>query len=427
MANAVQEALDAIRELGSPAELRAAAGPGALAPAAPANAHIHLPPNFSAFETVPQAVGLAADQGVRVLGVSNYYDFTVYGEYAALARERGIFPLFGLEILLMKHDLREQGVKVNDPGNPGKTYLCGKAITRFGDMTPRAGELLADIRRNDSARMVEMTDRLRAVFAERGLDVGVTADDVVSMIEERHGSPRGTIYLQERHIAQAFSNAALAMTSEAGRAGQLAPVLGVDPADVPTNEVKLQGDIRSALMKAGKPAFVEETFGSFEDSVALILELGGIPSYPTLADGVSPVTDFEATPEKLVESIRSMGLCAAELIPIRNTPEVLGAYVKTLRAAGLLVTAGTEHNTLDLLAIEPTCVGGTPVPDDIKDIFWEGACVCAAHQFLTLHGETGFVDAQGKPNPVYASDDERIREMAKLGAAVIQRYIDKAS
>jgi hypothetical protein len=27
--------------------------------------------------------------------------------------------------------LCEAGVRVNDPGNPGKTYLCGKGITRF--------------------------------------------------------------------------------------------------------------------------------------------------------------------------------------------------------------------------------------------------------------------------------------------------------
>ena len=31
----------------------------------PANAHIHLPPNFSAFDSVEQAVSLAAEQGLR--------------------------------------------------------------------------------------------------------------------------------------------------------------------------------------------------------------------------------------------------------------------------------------------------------------------------------------------------------------------------
>ena len=109
------------------------------------------------------------------------------------------------------------------------------------------------------------------------------------------------------------------------------------------------------------------------------------------------------------------------MIPIRNTTGVLREYVTTMRAAGLVVTAGTEHNTLDLIPIDPSCKDGA-VPDDVKEIFWEGACVVAAHQFLTLHGECGFVDGQGKPNPDYASADERIAAFASIGAAVIQRY-----
>jgi hypothetical protein len=84
-----------------------------------------------------------------------------------------------------------------------------------------------------------------------------------------------------------------------------------------------------------------------------------------------------------------------------------------MRSAGLVVTAGTEHNTLDLLPIEPTCVNGQPIPDDILDIFWEGACVVAAHQFLTLHDQPGFA-AGGGP--------DRIASLARLGEAVIRKY-----
>jgi hypothetical protein len=59
----------------------------------------------------------------------------------------------------------------------------------------------------------------------------------------------------------------------------------------------------------------------------------------------------------------------------------------------------------------------------VKEIFWEGACVVAAHQFLTLHGECGFVDAQGKPNPDYPDANARIAAFKSLGEAVIQRYL----
>ena len=89
----------------------------------------------------------------------------------------------------------------------------------------------------------------------------------------------------------------------------------------------------------------------------------------------------------------------------------------------MVVTGGTEHNTLDLIPIDPTCKDG-PMPDDLRAIFWEGACVVAAHQFLSLHGECGYVDHEGRPNADYGSADERIKALAGVGAAVMQRYFD---
>ncbi len=186
--------------------------------------------------------------------------------------------------------------------------------------------------------------------------------------------------------------------------------------------MKVQNEIRTHLMKAGKPAFVEESFVSFGQAQGLILELGGIPCYPTLADGAAPICGYEEPVEKLIGSLKAAGFRAAELIPIRNKPEVLTRYVRAFRQAGLVVTAGTEHNTLDLLPIEPTCLGGAPVPPDLKAVFWEGACVVAAHQFLAAHGRCGYVDARGAPNPEYASDEARIAAFSRLGAAVIQQY-----
>ena len=124
---------------------------------------------FSAFDSVEQAVTLAADQQIGVLGVSNYYDYDVYGDFVERARGRGIFPLFGLEIISMQADLRDAGVKVNDPGNPGKTYLCGKGITRFDAMTAEAARLIDSIRTNDSERMVAMIDRMRNAIRSRGV------------------------------------------------------------------------------------------------------------------------------------------------------------------------------------------------------------------------------------------------------------------
>jgi len=185
--------------------------------------------------------------------------------------------------------------------------------------------------------------------------------------------------------------------------------------------VAVQNDLRSHLMKAGKPAFVDEAFLSLADARRLVLELGGMPSYPVLADGASPVCEFEADADALVAKVKECGIHAVEWIPIRNKAAVVREYVTRMRAAGLAVTAGTEHNTLDLVALEPFCKDG-PLPAEVRAMFWEGACVVAAHQFLTLHGECGYVDGDGRPNPAYASSDVRIKSLARIGAAVIRRY-----
>lgn len=386
----------------------------------PNNAHIHLPPNFSAFDTVAQAVALAADQGVAVLGASNYYDYRVYRDFTQEAARRGVFPLFGLEIITLDDDLRREGIKVNDPGNPGKFYVCGKGITRFDPMAPEAAGLLEVIRRNDSDRMATMTARMADVFTAQGLETGLTAAIIQEQIARRHDAPVDTVYLQERHVAQAFQEILFDRIASAERPAFLERLFGT-AAKKPDDAVAVQGDIRSFLMKAGKPAFVEETFVDFDHAYRLILALGGIPCYPTLADGASPVCGFEDPIEHLIDGIKARRMPLAEFIPIRNQPDVLARYVRAMRAAGLAVTAGTEHNTLDLLPIAPACVGGQPIPADVQAIFWEGACVVAAHQYRTQRGEPGFVGPDGAPNPDYPTDDARIKAFARLGAEIIGR------
>ena len=428
MGQQVAEALDALRNLGTPDEMRALARQG-YGPQSPprVNAHVHLPPNFSAFESTQEAVNLAAEQGIGALGVSNYYDYEVYGGFVDCARDKGIFPLFGLEIICMDDALRDAGVKINDPGNPGKFYICGKGITRFDEMTPEAARLIDVIRRNDSTRMATMIERMDQIFTERGVETKIDPEAIVERIVRRHGSDRNTVYLQERHVSQAFQEAVFEKVEPAERLGRLRTVVGAeaktkDPEDV----VAVQNAIRSHLMKSGQPAFVEETFISFDDAYRLILELGGIPSYATVADGASPISEFERSPEALIAAMKERKMHAAEWMPPRNTVDVLCRYVREMRAAGLAITAGTEHNTPNLIPLDPACKDGD-VPDDVRAIFWEGACLVAGHQFLSLHGECGFVDGEGNPNPNYASADERIMSFAKTGAAVIRRYFEACS
>jgi hypothetical protein len=413
MQNEVQRALDELQALGSAAELHDLAARGGLPVRRKVNAHVHLPPNFSAFGSIEQVLDLAAQQGIAVLGASNYYDYDVYADFARLAKSKGIFPLFGLEIICWLDDLAKAGVKINDPGNPGKFYLCGKGITKFAAMSAEAQRLLGIIRRNDSTRMARIVEKLADTFDGGGVNTGLTESAVIDRVMKYHGCPRNRVYLQERHVCQAFQERFFEIVPSEQRIAVLTRIFSAAPKAGPEDAVKIQNEIRAHLLKAGKPAYVEETFVNFDDARQLIVELGGVPCYPTLADGTSPICPFETPVDALIAQIKRRGVGCAEFIPIRNEPAVLSSYVKAMRLAGLVVTAGTEHNTLDLLPIEPTCVNGQPIPDDIQDIFWEGACVVAAHQFLTLHGEPGFEIGCGQ---------DRIASLAGLGETVIQRY-----
>lgn len=406
-------------DLGDPDALILRALKSAPGPSRPNNSHIHLPPNFSAFDTVAQPVELAAQEGVEVLGVSNYYDYGVYGEFARLARDAGIFPLFGTEIIALLDDLVQAGIKINDPGNPGKMYLCGKGLAHFDPMSAEATALLEVIRQKDSTRMAAMVARMAELFAESGFDAELDEAAVKARVVARHGCPPETVYLQERHVAQAFQEVMAERLTLQEQAALLTRLYGAPPRANPAEPVPTQNEMRSMLMKAGKPGYVTETFVDFDHAYRLVLALGGIPCYPTLADGARPVCGFEETPAALVEQLVARGIHCAEFIPDRNTPESLAGYARALRAAGIVVTAGTEHNTRELIPIAPACKGGAPIPEDVAELFWEGACVVAAHQYLASRGHGGFVDGVGEPNPCYGSAEERIRAFRAIGDRVI--------
>lgn len=388
------------------------------------NTHVHLPPNFSAFRTTAEAVERAAAEGLAVLGASNYYDFSVYTDLAAHARTSGVVPLFGVEAICYLPELRDAGVKINDPGNPGKMYVCGKGLAHLDPVPAEAAELLAVIRSTDGARIAAQVARLSELFVEHGVLVDVTVDGIATSVAARAGVPVPTVHLQERHVAQAFAEALVAAVGEDGLGAALERLTGSAPAAL--DAVSVQNHLRSALMKSGKPGYVPESDTvDFAMVHALVLALGGIPCYPILADGASPVCGFEESVDDLAAWLLGHGVHAVELIPNRNDPEVLTRYVTGLRAAGLVVVAGTEHNTLDMVPMTPECRGGVPLPQEVVDIVWEGACVVAAHQAAVARGDHGYVGPDGVPDPAHPDADTRIRAWAQDGARVIRAALSE--
>jgi len=395
--------------------------PGDAAPPR-SNAHVHLPPNFSAFASVADLVRQAGEEDIRILGVTNYYDHRVYDTFCDAASAAGILPLFGLEIMSQVADLAAAGVRVNDPNNPGRMYFCGKAISRYAAPPPRAAELLDFIRTSDRGRMAEMIHLLSEIFEAAGIPVPAGDEPIVADVARRCDCPPDWVTLQERHVARAMQEAFCAHVPERDRAEALGRVLGrpVDPER--TDPVSLQGAIRSGLMKAGKPAFVMEKFVSFEEARELVLALGGIPCYPTLVDGSDPLCEYEADIPALVADLQQRGIHAAEFIPVRNRPDMLERYAMAYRQAGIVVVAGTEHNTAERIPLDPRCKGGVPMPDAVRELAFEGACVCVAHHALAARGEPGYVAEDGTLAPGFVSAEDRIAHFARLGRGVMDAY-----
>jgi hypothetical protein len=373
-----------------------------------------VPPNFSAFTTVEDAVETSAREGVKVIGTSNFHDYGVYDRFDAAAREHGLKALFGLEFISVLDEEMRAGITVNDPANPGRAYICGKGIPAPTRPDADSQAFIDAAKVSNEARTTQMVDRVRELYAAAGLDVDVSYASIVEKVAARAEVPPAWVVLQERHVALGFQEALF----EAIPAGERLPFLERlygQPAKAAADDVvATQGELRSRLMKAGCPAFVDETPVPFEDAVGFIRGLGAIVIYPTVADGADPICGYEDPVEDLIARMGSHDIFGAELVTVRNTPECVERYVKAWRDAGIFVTAGTEHNTLD-----PTCVGGAPIPEAAREIFWEGVCVVAAHQHLKQQGEAGYVDATGALNPTFPDAETRLRYFAELGAHLI--------
>jgi mannitol-1-phosphate 5-dehydrogenase len=381
------------------------------------NTHVHLPPNFSAFDSPEQAVRLAAAEGVLVVGSSNYYDFRPYRRFASAAAEAGVMPLFGLEINTFASDL--VGMRINDPSNPGRFNLCGKGITRFDPPLDGAARRMAAIRGANDERMRSMTARLSEWLAGAGLDGAPTHDQIAATVAERCGVPADWVSLQERHLAEAFQELLFRSVPAEERATALGRMLpGFVQVDT-SDEVAVQEAIRSNLMKFGTPAFAPEVPVSFDDGYQLVLELGGIPCYPIFADAASPISEFEDPPEALARRLLDRAIYCAELFPVRNEPEVVDRYVEVLRGAGIVVMAGTDHNTRRMIPLALTVLGGAPLSERAQAAFWEATCIVAAHQELSAAGQPGYVDDTGRLATGFDDCEGRIRWFAEAGAEVI--------
>lgn len=342
------------------------------------NAHLHTPWSFSAFDSVSQALDMAAEEGVKVVGINDFYSMDGYGQWRDGCAAHGLYPLYNIELIALSQEDQAAGTRVNDPGNPGRTYISGKGLSFPVVLSGREADQLAAVRTESNLQVERMCAKLNA-----HLD-SVKAGFRISYAQVRDCLTNGLV--RERHLAKAVRLAVdSACGDEIGKLALYERIFGGKPlSSALENVASVENEIRSKLLKAGGAAFVPENPEAFlplEDVQRIIEAAGGIPTYPFLADNAKgEFTDFEEDLQKCADILRRRGIRSCEFITTRNTTAVLESYAGYLVDEGFTVTFGSEHNTPQMEPITLRTRDASSLSEKLREINWAGACKVAAHQ-----------------------------------------------
>jgi hypothetical protein len=371
------------------------------------NNHIHTPYSFSAFESITQAVRTAVAEEVRILGINDFYVTDGYGEFMKECVDHGLFPLFNIELIGISKADQEAGIRVNDPGNPGRTYISGKGLAYPSILSESREKVLQSVVEESNKQVAKMIELLNTWLEKQGVSFQLSVDEImqtlaVNLLRERHVAKMVRLKLEEHTEGeQAYSEL-------------LSKVYGGVASTKSTTDVAgIEDELRSKLLKSGAPAFVPEAVKAFlplEEIVEIIRDAGGIPTYPMLLDGAgSQMTEFEDGKEQLLKVLQSRGFNSVELIPLRNQFDTLKEYAEFFYENGFMVSFGTEHNTTAMIPMEVSAKGQVALDDSLLQISFNGTACLAAHQYL--------VEMEGAAYKQGSRD-----EMEQLGRAIFFHY-----
>ncbi len=377
------------------------------------NAHLHTPYSFSAFDVLEDALDRAKNEGVSVVGINDFYTTKGYEEWSDGCEKRNLYPLFNIELISLNEKDQKDGLRVNDPGNPGRTYISGKGLSFPFKLDEPYSSQLKGVKQEADLQVEAMCKKLNEFLKSKGADFTLDIDWI------KENLTKGSI--RERHLAKALRLKIYeSCKNNEGLIKELFNNLfdGKDLKSAVENVAAVENEIRGNLLKAGGAAFVPETPNAFlpvETVCNIILAAGGIPTYPFLADDANGnYTDFENNLERVADELTKRGFHSVEFITTRNDVTLLEKYASFLHNKGFVVTLGSEHNTPAMEPIELFARNSIPLSDTLLKINYEGACVVAAHQHLVQQGLTGYVDINGN------ADRSMRDEFVKLGDEVIK-------
>ena len=359
------------------------------------NNHIHTPWSFSSFSSIDDIIEAAKKENISVLGINDFNTLDGFNEWAEKCYNAGIFPLFNIEMIGLNHNDLEAGRRVNDPNNPGRTYISGKALAYPRILSKDKAARLKHIRDRSNEHVRLMTMKVNELLGELDGNLRIDFDEMLA--DYTRGMAR------ERHLAGMIRKKTEEKYPDGKKAsGIFYRLLGDDFSKIRQGDTAgLDNLIRSKLLKAGGTAFVEEDPEIFIEPAQirdLILDAGGIPTYPFLADFNNGMyTDFESDREEAASSLTEKGFYSVEFIPARNDYKRFRDYVMFLYDRGFIITFGTEHNSPGIKPLEVRAGGERALDEDLLGINYEGACIMAAHQYLSATEGSGYLDGNGLP------------------------------
>ena len=350
------------------------------------NAHLHTPYSFSAFSSIDEALDRAAAEDVRVVGVNDFYSTDGYAEWKEGCAARGLFPLFGIEFISLNSEDQAAGLRVNDPNNPGRTYISGKGLAYPVMLRGEPLRQLQAVLAESNAQVERMCAKLNAHLASVGESIHLDFPQIARDLT------LGSI--RERHLAKALRLAIEGVCASQAKKTSASELPSIDvcyerifgqPAKSDfSNPAAIENEIRSRLLKAGGPAFVPEDPKAFlpTETVQHIIEAaGGIPTYPFLGDDAKGnFTPFEADLQKAADILSKRGFKSVEFITTRNTTAVLESYSSYLEDEGFIVSFGSEHNTPAMEPVKLRTRDALDLSEKLKAVNYRGACAIAAHQ-----------------------------------------------
>ena len=374
------------------------------------NAHMHTPFSFSAFTGISDALDRSVNENVRVVGVNDFYTTQGYAEWAEGCLKRKLFPLFNIEMISLNHSDQVAGIKVNDPNNPGRTYLSGKGLAFPAILDEPYASVLASVFQESNLQVQHMCQKLNEVLKKINANFQLDFE----VIKEK--LTKGMV--RERHLAKALREAIVTFVPATDQSEFYYNIFGGKALKSdPLNFASVENEIRGNLLKAGGAAFIPESPEAFPDMemvCKIILNAGGIPTYPFLADdSAGNFTEFEASKESALKILRKRNIWSVEFIPTRNTLAVLEDYATYFNENGMVVTFGSEHNTPAMEPVELFASKKTSLSQKLLEINYEGACITAAHQYLYANTGVGYLNGEGRP------DLSKRNDFILLGKALI--------